>query len=792
MHPKLNDKRGSILVICLLTILPALCQQTLSEINASFNEYRNHALKEKIFTHTDKNFYLASEIVWFKIYVVNAENNKPIDASKVAYVEILDKNQKPVLQTKISLNEGRGNGSLYLPVSFNSGIYKLRAYTNWMKNFGADYYFEKPITIVNTLKNLNVQSVPPRGYDVQFFPEGGNLVEGIESRVAFKIVDQSGKGIECKGFLVSNNNDTITRFQPLKFGLGDFSFTPASGNTYKAIIKLGDTTITRELPKAMEHGYVLQVDTLNGSRLRISVATNIKTATTVYLFVHTRQIPKVTAEAVLKNGAAEFIIDKNKLGEGISHITVFNSENLPVCERLFFMHPSEKLIIQPTVDGQQFGPRKKLRIAVVSMDELRKTVPADLSVSVYRVDSLQQMQGEAIDNYLWLTSDLKGYIESPDYYFSEKSPEVDKAIDNLMLTHGWRRFTWQNILQHTKPEYSFIPEYKGHIIYGRITDIKTGVPAANEVVYLSIPGSKVRLYDAKSDAEGNVLFYTKDLYGANEVVLQADNNMDNKYKLEIISSFANNFSPANLPTFSLSENMKSLLSDYNIGAQVQNNFAGEKLKQFYTPVIDSSAFFGEPDNQYMLDNYTRFTTMEEVLREYVYEVLVRRQKENFRFMVSDIDNKILLDDPLTLINGVPVFDPNKIIKYDPLKVKKIEVVKRKYFYGPSIFNGIVNFITYYPDPSMIADLNPVIMEYEGLQYDREFYSPVYENQEQVSSSLPDFRNVLYWSPDIQTDLQGKAEINFYTSDLKGKYIVILQGMSGDGKAGKRSISFEVK
>ena len=145
------------------------------------------------------------------------------------------------------------------------------------------------------------------------------------------------------------------------------------------------------------------------------------------------------------------------------------------------------------------------------------------------------------------------------------------------------------------------------------------------------------------------------------------------YKLEIISPFANNFSSANLPSFSLSENMKSLLSDYSISAQVQNNFVGEKLKQFYTPVIDSSAFFGEPDNQYMLDNYTRFTTMEEVLREYVYEVLVRRQKENFRFMVSDIDNKILLNDPLTLINGIPVFDANKIIKYDPLKVKKLRL-----------------------------------------------------------------------------------------------------------------------
>ncbi len=226
--------------------------------------------------------------------------------------------------------------------------------------------------------------------------------------------------------------------------------------------------------------------------------------------------------------------------------------------------------------------------------------------------------------------------------------------------------------------------------------------------------------------------------------------------------------------------------------QVQNSFVSEKLKQFDAPAIDSNAFFGNPDIQYLLDNYTRFSTMEEVLREYVYEVLVRRQKENFHLIVSDVDNKIFLDDPLTLINGIPVFDPNKVIKYDPLKVKKIDVVKRKYFYGPSIFNGILNFVTYQPDPSILSELKSVALEYEGLQYQREFYSPVYETQDQISSRLPDFRNVLYWSPDIHTNTQGKAEINFFTSDLKGKYIAVFQGLNVDGRVGERSVSFEVK
>jgi hypothetical protein len=288
-----------------------------------------------------------------------------------------------------------------------------------------------------------------------------------------------------------------------------------------------------------------------------------------------------------------------------------------------------------------------------------------------------------------------------------------------------------------------------------------------------------------------VRVYTKDFYGPNEIVLQTSAT-DSVYKIEPVDPFSSKFSPMDLHGIHLSEAMKGIISDYNVSMQVQNSFVGDRLKQYDAPLIDSNAFFGDPDIQYMLDNYTRYSTMEEVLREYVYEVLVRRQKENFHLIVTDVDNQIFLDGPLTLINGIPVFDPNKVIKYDPLKVRRIGIVKRKYFYGPSIFNGILNFVTYQPDPSILSDVKPVVLEYEGMQYQREFYSPVYETQDQISSRLPDFRNVLFWSPDVHTNAQGKAEINFFSSDLKGKYIAVLQGLNVDGRAGERSVLFEVK
>jgi hypothetical protein len=208
-------------------------------VNAQeFPGLNNQPLREKVFAHTDKNFYLAGEILWFKLYDVSADSLKPIDLSNVAYVEILNANQKPVLQATVALDNGRGNGSFYLPSSITSGNYIFRAYTNWMKNFSADQYFQKDITIVNTLTKLATPAKnDSNSYEVGFFPEGGDLVENIESKVGFKVTDQYGNSINCTGNIVDGNNKTIASFSTLKFGMGSFYFTPRNSETTPPLYK---------------------------------------------------------------------------------------------------------------------------------------------------------------------------------------------------------------------------------------------------------------------------------------------------------------------------------------------------------------------------------------------------------------------------------------------------------------------------------------------------------------------------------------------------------------------------
>ena len=152
------------------------------------------------------------------------------------YIEVLDKFNQPVLQSKIELKNGSGNGSFYLPSSVSSGNYLVRGYTNMLKNFSADQYFQKKITIVNTSNNLDSLSHrKPDNYNAVFLPEGGNMVNGIESVIGFKTNDTKNNGTDSEGFIVDQHKDTVARFQSLKFGMGHFSLKPENGKQYSVL-----------------------------------------------------------------------------------------------------------------------------------------------------------------------------------------------------------------------------------------------------------------------------------------------------------------------------------------------------------------------------------------------------------------------------------------------------------------------------------------------------------------------------------------------------------------------------
>ncbi|NCD69157.1 hypothetical protein [Mucilaginibacter agri] len=786
----MKTKIYSLLTLfCLATAFGAKAQ--VSTIESSFNNYQQKNLHEKLFVHTDKSFYLTGEILWLKIYDVDGATNKPLTISKTAYIDILDKGNSPVLQAKIALNQASGNGSLYIPVNLTNGNYKLRAYTSWMKNYGPDYYFEKQISIVNPLRSPDVQAAKAADgdYDVQFFPEGGTLLGNVANKVAFKIIDNNGKGADLRGAVINQRNDTLVRFRSLKFGMGSFMLTPTAGETYRAVIKSAGKSMVRNLPAVAKEGYAMILTDAGAGKLNIQINSNIPGP--VYLFAHAARTVKAAESMSINNGSATFSIDKTKLEGGITHFTVFNSSQQPVCERLYFIRPKQKLVVQASSVQPGYGIRKKAGVAFSTQTQDGKAVTADLSMAVFRIYSLQKPEQMDIQSYLWLTSELKGGIESPAYYFANTNAETDQALDNLMLTQGWRQFEWTNVLSNAAPSFKFLPEYNGHLVIGKIVSSVDNTPAKGVIAYLGVPGRRVQMYPALSDSTGRLIFNTKEMYGPGEIIVQTNTEKDSTYRIEILSPFSEQSSTTVYPDFKLTSIAPSLLESYNVGMQVQNLYAAGKLKQFYDPQVDSAAFYFKPYKSYKLDDFTRFTTMEEVLREYVTEVNIIKPKNHYHIKVIG-ETGVLGYDPLVMVDGVPIFNTDKVMAIDPLKVNRLEVVRNRYFYEPTSNDGIFSFVTYKGDLGGIElDPRAIVLDYEGMQLQRKFYSPVYDTDAQINSHMPDFRNVLYWLPNANTDINGKNQATFYTSDQPGKYIVIIQGITKNGEAGSGYVTFEV-
>jgi hypothetical protein len=764
--------------------------QTLPGLQKDFTEYQHNNLREKLYVHINKSFYEAGEILWFKIYCVDASNNKPLGLSKVAYVEFMDENNNPVLQSMVALKDGMGNGSFSLPFSLISGRHMFRAYTSWMKNFDAGHFFESTVTIVNPRSPIS-ETKPAAAYDVQFFPEGGHLVQDMTSKVAFKVTGSDGKGVECDGIVIASHGDTAAKFSTFKFGIGSFMFTPKAGETYKAIIRINGQGLTKDMPQVYGSGYTLQV-TDNGDKWSVHVQNSADSLKTAYLMLHNNYVIKqVEAVHLTQRGAADILIDKNKPDEGISYITLFDEEQRPVCERMIFRRPMSGLLIDAQLDKAVYETRNKVSVTLSAKNEKKSNTSADLSVSVFRADELQDTNPEHISGYLWLRSALKGYIESPDYYLENTGKEADEALDNLLLSQGWAQFDWSRVSAEHSPKFRFLPEYTGPVLTARITNTSNGKPASGITAYLTINGDPQQLHIAKSDSAGKLMFNTQNFYGRHEIVVQTNTTVDSTYRIDVQSPFAEGIVNGKKEALDLNLDNRKALAENSLDMQVQNIFSGNQIKQFYRPSADSAWFFGKPTKTYKLDDYTRFTTMEEVLREYVVSIAVA--KHQGKFVIHMFNGDQLLGDPLILLDGIPVFDADKLFKWDPLKIKRLDVVSQDYLYGSALFNGIMSFTTYKGDGSTIEiDPHAVVLDYDGLQLERKFYSPVYDSAAQRNSTIPDFRTALYWNPQVITGSSGNSNLSFYTSDKPGRYMGIIEGITSDGKSGSKIFTFEVK
>lgn len=741
------------------------------------------AENESIYVHTDKETYFPGEILWFKIYTVHTEDLTPVNKPSVAYLDLTDSRGTSVLQNKTEIGPAtRNGGSIFIPQRLPSGTYTLTGSTLVSEAGGRS--FSKKITILNPFAILDTLQLPSENtYTLRLFPEGGTLVRGIPTRIGYKVTDARGKGVKAS-LVFPDGTQAVSN----AFGIGSFRITPGGdpsaagdpgGDTPNAGMKVkvilpGGQELVQPLPPVSETGYVLNAED-KGDHYTIHVA-SAGHAGEMLTLVSESSAGKAVKYPVFLNpaGTAAHLIPRAQLPEGTSRLTLLRNDGTPLAERILFRAPEKALRLNLVLNKETFSSREEITLSLSQVTG-DPSITADVSVSVKKADDVQQPAHENIRSYLYLRKDLSGEIENPDYYFSDA--ETGRAdLDNLLLTHGWRKFKNQD------------PEGEGryHRLSIRFTGKTDGIPLAGREATLSIPSRAPTIYTAVTDTNGVANFWVKNIFGTHNLATRLTSGELSNAEILKFRAEAEPSSPADITGMS-----QNSYDEYAINAQVENIYSGKERASYLLPAtLDSIPFFGKAEVRYRLDDYTRFVIMEEVLREYVKEVIVRKNRDDFRLRILDEARRgYFNNDPLILLDGVPVPHPNHVLAYDPLKVETIDVVTNRFYLGENIYDGIVSFSTYKGAlEDFTLDPSFSVFTYEGLQPEREFYSPTAPGV----ASVPDNRTVLYWNPRLILSGEESRSIKLSSSDLTGEYFIDIQGLDSSGKPGSGILRFSVK
>jgi hypothetical protein len=744
---------------------------------------RNYAsqYREKIYCHINRGDFLTGEDIWFTAWCTNASTQETSLLSKIVYVELIDRKGKPVVQSMFDLNNGCGHGTLYLPSNLQSDWYLLRAYTAWMKNEGPEAFFHQNIRIVNPFKKLNLQPLPMEpAYDLKFFPEGGRLVKGLKSVVTCFSFSKSGNPIKMTAQLVDMADRPIKTIATNSHGMGSFEFTPERSTGYRVRIPDADSSARYfPLPPIEEDGCVLQVVQEGDQITRIVTHTKPESTDPLYMIIHNRQKIERTEMVLPRNGSATMDVEKEALSQGIHHILLIDRQGAVQSRRLIYHHPENPMHLEVAADRSAYPTREQISIEIFSASHGIPLEQTALSVSVYPYHDQWYQPASDIERYMNLESDIKAMEWLPmqnHIVFNDPSAGL---LNQILMACTWNGPDWLEMVDQGRKRPLYLPEYRGHLIQGYIKGAITKKPVQNKFVYLSVAGPNPQTYVSRSNRGGWIGYEVNELNGSSQVIMLPEDTIG-AYDIHLDDPFAEPEIPQ-LPPLELDSTLREVIERHSIQMQVQHAYAERESDQY----AHKNQFYGEADEVYLLDDYTRFTVMEEVFREYIHGVLVRRHEGKFMLkVIAPQNNSQFHKPPMILLDGIPVFDADKIMAFDPRKIMKIEVVTREFYRGEKTFYGIIHLFTYNGDLAGFV-LNPAsrIFSYEGVRMGRTVNGP--DSSQPLGETEPDYRTQLYWNGKIKTDQSGRAVLEFPASDIPGKYTVEIQALSKNGHRGTK-------
>ena len=793
----------------------------VKKIITSLEKYNFYNPQEKVYLHLDKPYYTAGESVWFKAYAVDA-NNLPDTLSVPLYVDLIDNQLGRIIDKRtLKLQKGASFGDFQLPDSLHAGFYRIRAYTNWMRNFSEEQFFTKDFKVYEVGKEDVPLKINARKIDVQFFPEGGNLVEGLESRVGFKAIDAAGKGLDISGAVLTESGDTAAVFESQHLGMGFFNFKPEANQKYIAKIKYREIYQEKvQLPAVQQEGYVMGVDVVNfKDNIRVFVANNRKDATgEIAVIAQCRGRACYAAKAAANKKAFLVNIPRNKFPDGIVQFTIFDEKLTPRAERVAFINSVKSLTINILADKKQYKTREKVNVEIDVKDAENKPVKGNFSLVVSDAKQvLEKPFEENILSYLLLSSDIKGNIEQPNFYFDKSNVEAYKKLDILMMTQGWRRFNWHDVFSEKYKYPAFLVE-RGLSISGEVhrQNGKNFEKPISLTLMLTAQDSvkQTQIMMGQAAVDGNFLFYGLDFKDSTRVLLQAVAGRGNRNtkifinslnfpKVEVVKI---PFNPVEFDTKDLEDYLKRVKAELELEKRLRLekvqllNAIMVKAKRHEDEENDNRVIYaGTADASVKIDDkMVGYTSIFDVLRGRVAGVQVGTG-DGFNppnVIIRGIGSLSGSTAPLYLLDGVPT--TADAINSTPVSiVDRIDVLKgaSAAIYGSSGGNGVISVLTKRgnKDYDWSKDNADGITVFSRMGYnsEREFYAPKY-NEDRPEFVRPDYRSTVYWNPVVKTDENGKAKISFFNTDAETEVRISMEGLSNSGIPAAAKTSYFVK
>jgi len=796
--------KNFIFCLCLLT-LPFFSRA--QKIDSLLQVLDARYPQEKLYLHFDKDYYNPGETIWFKAYLF--AGNVPSQISTTIYAELIDENGKVIERKTAPVVMSSASAAFDLSEKLTSSTLYIRAYTDWMLNFDTSFLYQKAIPIVQPKKSAKTAPAP-RSF-LHFFPESGELVTGIPSRVAFKATDLHGLPYNVKGNVVGANGKTIAEFSSVHDGMGFFLLVPEAGETYKAVWKdASGKTQNTQLPKVATNGIVLQVQQDTGN-IRYAITRSGPDqlpGTTVTIVAQMQQQMVYMARANLsEKKSISSSIPLSGLPAGIVQITVITSDNKPIAERLIYVNKQDYYFITDLNLPLKGLDKRKRNVVQIDVPD---TIKTNLSVSITDADvNPRQEGGEDIFSNVLLTSDIKGYVHNPGYYFASEADSVARHLDLVMMTNGWRRFKWEDVLAGNWPKIKRLPE-QYLTVNGKINGLTRAQLVHQDISGILEIDKKQQFISIPVDLQGN--FKVADLLFYDTAKLYYQLNKDKDKVLTSRASFdiKNNLLKTAVPFdrdstvfFRLSlPGEKSLLQNKELTTRFLEAIAARRKVQTLEKVTITAKVKSKKelmDDQYTSglfrggDGYT-FITEDDPLAGSAFSVLTYLQGKVAGLQITGAGAQMSMSwrggSPTVFMDEMQT-DISQVQSIPMSDVAMIKVFRPPFIGGSGGGAGGAIAVYTKKGASLSKDVKGLdFVRIPGYSVAKEFFSPDYSQYDEAQTQ-GDFRSTLYWNPFVLTDKDTRRVVfTFYNNDISRRFRIVVEGCDVYGKLTRIEKIFE--